>query len=243
MKKPTVKKKKRKISDAEFDAALRKALEQRNRDKVIAPPPEEESPKEHHFSEEFDKKIMKMFDDYQDQFIPHTRNTMKKSWVLAATFFIVLGITINAGASKIARTRFAIGNHPDHSEVNYEFPDMSLAPKEILEYREPDWGEEYEEIGRIENKATAVIRVSKKNSDIQIKFIQLVLLEGERHLNTEYASAEKVLLELKNGKTAFSITDSGEQLLFWNDGEYYYELQGNCKVEDLLKLANSMKIL
>ncbi len=166
---------------------------------------------------------------------------MKKSWVLAATFFIVLGITINAGASKIARTRFAIGNHPDHSEVNYEFPDMSLAPKEILEYREPDWGEEYEEIGRIENKATAVIRVSKKNSDIQIKFIQLVLSDGELYMNTEFANLNKELLELKNKKLAYSILDAGEQFLFWNDGEYYYELQGNCSVEELLKLANSIK--
>ncbi len=241
MKKPTVKKKKRKISDAEFDAALRKALEQRNRDKVIAPPPEEESPKEHHFSEEFDKKIMKMFDDYQDQFIPHTRNTMKKSWVLAATFFIVLGITINAGASKIARTRFAIGNHPDHSEVNYEFPDMSLAPKEILEYREPDWGEEYEEIGRVESKAYVIIRMLNKNTNLQIKFSQLILSFGERHVNTEFADIEKTLLELKNDKVAFSITESSEQLLFWNDGEYYYELQGDCEIKELIQLANTLK--
>lgn len=241
MKKPTVKKKKRKISDAEFDAALRKALEQRNRDKVIAPPPEEESPKEHHFSEEFDKKIMKMFDDYQDQFIPHTRNTMKKSWVLAATFFIVLGITINAGASKIARTRFAIGNHPDHSEVNYEFPDMSLAPKEILEYREPDWGEEYEEIGRVENKVTSIITMTKNNSDIQVSFTQLIFSHAEYYINTEYTTIEKTVLKLKNGKVAYYLTDSNEQLLFWNDGEYYYALQGSCEINELLKLANTIE--
>ncbi|MCX4315544.1 MAG: DUF4367 domain-containing protein [Lachnospiraceae bacterium] len=242
MKKPTVKKKKRKISDAEFDAALRKALEQRNRDKVIAPPPEEESPKEHHFSEEFDKKIMKMFDDYQDQFIPHTRNTMKKSWVLAATFFIVLGITINAGASKIARTRFAIGNHPDHSEVNYEFPDMSLAPKEILEYREPDWGEEYEEIGRVESKTSVIINMSKKNTNLYIKFSQLILSISEPYINTEYVDLEKDLLELKNGKTAYSLNDSGLRIIFWNDGEYYYELQGNCEIKELIQLANKLHI-
>jgi hypothetical protein len=241
MKKPTVKKKKRKISDAEFDAALRKALEQRNRDKVIAPPPEEESPKEHHFSEEFDKKIMKMFDDYQDQFIPHTRNTMKKSWVLAATFFIVLGITINAGASKIARTRFAIGNHPDHSEVNYEFPDMSLAPKEILEYREPDWGEEYEEIGRIENKMFVITRMLNINTNIQISFSQMVFSHAEPYMNTEYADIEKTLLELKNGEIAYYLTDANEQFFFWNDGEYYYILQGNCVINELLQLANTLK--
>ncbi len=256
--KKTIIRKKRKISDAEFDAALYKALEQYHYEKKGLLPPEEELPPEppkpqpqepprshdprmHYFSEEFNDKIMKIFDDYQDQFIPNTRNLIKKSWVLAASFFIVLCITVNAGASRFTRTRFAIGNHPDHSEVNYEVPDMALAPKEILEYREPEWGEEYEEIKRVEGKASTVVRVSKKNSDIQISFSQLILSFGERYLNTEYVNAEKILLELKNGKVAFSIIDSNEPLLFWNDGEYYYELQGNCEIKDLIQLANQLR--
>ncbi len=256
--KKTIIRKKRKISDAEFDAALYKALEQYHYEKKGLLPPEEELPPEppkpqpqepprshdprmHYFSEEFNDKIMKIFDDYQDQFIPNTRNLIKKSWVLAASFFIVLCITVNAGANRFTRTRFAIGNHPDHSEVNYEVPDMALAPKEILEYREPEWGEEYEEISRAEWKNSTVIRVSKKNSDIQIKFLQSILLEGERYLNTEYINAEKISLELKNCKTAYSINHSELCIIFWNDGEYYYELQGNCEVKELIQLANQLR--
>ncbi len=260
MKKPM---KRKRISDAEFDAALRKALERRHQEKTGALPSEEKLQKEHHvpekelqkerhfseedsqgeyhFSEEFDKKIMKMFEDYQGQFIPHTKNMIKKSWVLAAAFFVVVGITVSAGANRMARTHFAIGNRVDHSEVGYEVPDMALAPKEILEQREPEWGEEYEEIRKAENDATVIIRMSKKNTNIQIKFSQLIFSHAEPYMNTEYADLEVTLLELKNGRSAYYLTDSDELLLFWNDGEYYYTLQGNCKIEELLKLANSVK--
>ena len=69
----------------------------------------------------------------------------------------------------------------------------------------------------------------------------MILSFGERHVNTEFADIEKTLLELKNDKVAFSITESSEQLLFWNDGEYYYELQGDCEIKELIQLANTLK--
>ena len=118
---------------------------------------------------------------------------------------------------------------------------MALAPKEILEQREPEWGEEYEEIGRVENKVSATVKVSKKETKVQIQFIQQILAVGEPYMNTEYANLEKTLLTLETGKVAYFLIDSSEHILLWNDGEYYYALQGNCEIEELLKLANSIK--
>lgn len=217
---------------------LYEALELLNREEMDALSEMEANAPEHEFSEEFEEKMERLLRRWKRKFIKRSNYRLRKSWLVAAIVALILSISMSVEASREAIIRFVIEMYEKYSNVRHEGSGVDFAPDEILEYREPDWGEEYVEIERSEG--AHIYKTVRRNvvSGYKITFVQCVTVDNKVGLNTEYDDVVKERID--NEITVYSTTYERQTILFWNDGEYDYEINGNVEKEELLRLIKSM---
>lgn len=217
---------------------LYEALELLNREEMDALSEMEANAPEHEFSEEFEEKMERLLRRWKRKFIKRSDYRLRKSWLVAAIVALILSISMSVEASREAIIRFVIEMYEKYSNVRYEEGGVDFVPSKILEYREPDWGEEYVEIER--DKTDYFCKIVKKNIvfGYEVTFIQSVTVCNEIGINTEFANLKESIV---NGEiTVFSTIYDGQIILLWNDGEYYYEISGDEDEEEMLRLIESM---
>lgn len=217
---------------------LYEALELLNREEMDALSEMEANAPEHEFSEEFEEKMERLLRRWKRKFIKRSDYRLRKSWLVAAIVALILSISMSVEASREAIIRFVIEMYEKYSNVRHEGSGVDFAPDKILEYREPDWGEEYVEVERSENGYFYKTVRENVFAGHKIAFIQCVIDYNEVGINTEYAKLIEGIIDSEI--TVYSTTYGGYTTLFWNDGQYDYEISGNIKKEELLSLIDSM---
>lgn len=213
---------------------LYEALELLNREEMDALSEMEANAPEHEFSEEFEEKMERLLRRWKRKFIKRSDYRLRKSWLVAAIVALILSISMSVEASREAIIRFVIEMYEKYSNVRHEGSGVDFAPDEILEYREPDWGEEYVEVERKETKYFyKVVRKNVATGD-WISFLQRVIDYYDIGINTEDVELEESIID--GDIIIYSTIYKGQVILFWNDGQYYYEISGNEEKEEMVRL-------
>lgn len=215
---------------------LRLALAEWNRRKMECLPSNEELEGAHTFSEEFEARIEEIARRYRKRFVEGTHYTLRKSWVAAAILILALSLSMSVEASRKAIIHFFVEMFDRYSDIRYDEVDVKYAPDRILEYREPDWGEEYEVVERTEVPYLSVT-VYNVEKNLLITYRQSVISDVVSRVNTENV----VLFEiyLKNNIKAKYYKNNNVMALLWSD-EYFYSLEGECTLENLIEIAELM---
>lgn len=217
---------------------LYEALELLNREEMDALSEMEANAPEHEFSEEFEEKMERLLRRWKRKFIKRSDYRLRKSWLVAAIVALILSISMSVEASREAIIRFVIEMYEKYSNVRHEEGGVDFAPNKILEYREPDWGEEYVEVERKETKYFyKVVRENIATRD-WISFMQHVIKYSESSINTENVKIEESIID--GDIIIYSTICRGYTILFWNDGQYYYEINGTEEKEEMVRLIESI---
>lgn len=152
-----------------------------------------------------------------------------------------------AGVMSIDAVRAALWNaivgwYEEYIAVAFVQEEMVSAPTEILEYREPrGLGEEFERYEVRRNESS--LSVEYENDTVLVIYRQGLLDQFEMFTsNQESEMSEKIEVNGCSGLVASAMTNIGEQLtILWHDDEYAYVLTGNMPVDELLRIAESVR--
>lgn len=220
----------------ESRSELRMALAEWNVREMEGIPPLEELEGAHTFSDNFEARMEKIIRRYRRRFVEGTNYTIRKSWIAAAILILALSLSMSVEASRKRIVQFFVEMFERYSDIRYDERDVRYAPDRIREYREPDWGEEYEVVERTE-EPFLYVKAYNVCEQATIIYRQRVVEETAGRVNTENIVLHEI--ELMNNIKARYFNSNGVLVLIWTD-EYYYELQGECSVDILIELAESM---
>ena len=175
-----------------------------------------------------------------------TVTVMQYAKRVAVIALIVISIGF-AGVLSIDAVRAALWNaivewYEEYIAVAFVQEETVSAPTEILEYREPrGLGEEFVryEVGRNESS----LIVEYESDVVLISYRQAVFDQFEIFLsNHESEIFNEIKVNGYPGMITSATTNIEQQLtILWHDDEYTYFIIGNITVDELLKVAESVR--
>lgn len=196
----------------------------------------------HHFSRRHRKAMERIL--YPNGDIPavsgQIRLNRRTLIILIAAVFLAAFITGAALVSFI--NGFAGRVHHDNTQFYGEFSGSQLdAIQEIYSLTEIPEG--YYIIEEIQEQHQNIITYENANDD-SLTFTQTIKSSFDTHLTTDGYTTEKITV---NGNEGFYINwgsvkepDGG---IYWTDDNYAFSILGNFDKEEMLKLAESAKVL
>ncbi len=195
------------------------------------------------FSEEFERKMQKLI-DRQKKFYFNWFNTVGKR--VAAIILVLLlsltTITFSVRALREPVIRFIVETYEKFSSVVFvndkseedtivDFTFEKIMPTYIPE----DFELESEYNDEVIHKE---VYISSDQSST-IMYMQRINDESELHVNTENVMYENVLI---NDVSAIFYSNKGVNTVVLSDDIYIFTLEGNIDREELMKIAESIKI-
>ena len=180
----------------------------------------------------------------------HTsENKPYSSWFTSAKRAAIIVLAVLSisfvGALSIDAVREAIWNFfvewgENSIFFKYETEDDTKPPSEILEYKKPRLGEEFERYEIVKNSMQYVVEY--ENSNTLIAYHQGLLDGYEVHLSEHSTEMTEITVNGYKGVMARFTTGGVQQVdILWTDNVYSYVLTGNVTLEELLKIAESIQ--
>jgi len=152
-----------------------------------------------------------------------------------------------AGVMSIDAVRAAlwdaiVGWYEAYIAVAFVQEEMVSAPTEILEYREPrGLGEEFVRYEMRKNDSGLIVEY--ESATALIYYRQGLMDQFETFVsNQESTISDEIKVNGYVGMISSAMTNIGEQLtILWHDDEYAYVLTGNMPVDELLRIAESVR--
>lgn len=169
------------------------------------------------------------------------REAMKR---VAVAALVVLSVGL-AGVVSVEAVRTTLWDtvvewYEDNIRILYVKNEALEAMDGIRDYREPVPGGEY--VRYDVSKSTHRYCLEYERGDTVITYQQYLLENHAGKLADNYTDIRRISINGYEGiLTVYTSEDEDNTMITWNDGTYLYRLSGNTTVEELLRIAETVK--
>lgn len=235
---------KNKLND---DELIRKCLEDYMQFNLNGLPSEAALALEYKFSDEFERKMRQLIDDYDWQkklkktrenisFLnTRPRSTIKKRLIIIAIILAILASIFSITAAREALWNFVITTYEKFSNISFKSPDPNTVTpdEETLKPEDLKLPPGFSEKDRFE--APIATNVIYANPDGREFIFNKVITEGtQMSINTEGVKTEEISVR---GMTGLYYSNMGLEHLIWTEGRYVVQISGKITKEELLNMV------
>lgn len=118
--------------------------------------------------------------------------------------------------------------------------DESVVPDRILEYREPELGDEYERYEGIKNEYSYTLEY--ESDQFLVSYSQNLLKNYSVMLSNHDTEMIDITVNGYPGTMTVFVTEGiTDTTIIWHDNEYAYRISGDLSYDELLKVAESVQ--
>ena len=202
--------------------------------------PSEDEIGEHHFSPEFEQKMEALL---TRGIRPYRRRTAgKRVAVLAAVIALLAACMLSVGAVRESIVSFFTEVYEEFTAIIFEQPEESVQTDAAVSIDEIEitYIPEGFEVNQ-QNRSAEKLSVEYTDNEVGYIIVdQRLLGEDGIGLNTE--DVEYQIVEV-NGQRGVFYENRGYATLMWNDAKQYFIVSGNINKEEIIKIAESIKII
>lgn len=192
------------------------------------------------------KKLMKRLEreknyiERSENYHP-VREVLKRVAVAALVVFSVgFAGVVSVEAVRTTLWDTVVEWYEDNIRILYVKNEALEAMDGIRDYREPAPGGEY--VRYDVSKSMYRYCLEYERGDTVITYQQYLLENHASKLADNYTDIRKISINGYDGiLTVYTSDDEDNTMITWNDGTYLYSLSGNTTVEELLRIAETVK--
>lgn len=202
---------------------------------------EKESKEKHAFSDEFKDRMIKLI-AYEKR-RTRIKNTMyyfkKAVAVLLVVLTVVFASTMSVKAWRVKLFNTIINIFDKFSEIRYEDVDKNIDNIEDNTFFPPGYVPEGFKLDKENTNFFGQLIIYKNKNGEEIVFEQYKLENRRMIIDTEGTELESIII---HDYEAYFYSNKGINNILWNDGYYGFIISSSINKEEIIKIAESVKI-
>ena len=195
----------------------------------------------HTFSDAFERKMRKLVhrNSYSPQWHPYFRIRKRAIISLATVLIILITLAVGAQAWRPKFFDFFIRIFEKYSTVGLQTVSEPVYGTEIFLEYEPSYIPDGFVLNRTRASDTSKSMQYKNTHGDTISYLQIKIEQANFDINTEKAKIETFTLK---GELFYYVSNQGIQTIWWSDDLYSYKISSVLDKNQLIKIAESLKL-